>query len=78
MCTVHSIIWEESEDEIVCKITANRFLHNMVRVIVGTMVEVGRGNIEPVQVKSILESKDRNQAGPTIPARGLCLVRIEY
>ena len=60
------------------EITADGFLYNMVRTIVGTLLEVSRGSIEPDDVKRILESRDRCNAGPTAPACGLCLVRVEY
>lgn len=78
ICSIESMEWEETEDMIVLKIIANRFLHNMVRIIVGTMFEVGQGKIESDHVKKILEAKDRNSAGPTVAAKGLCLVRVYY
>ncbi len=54
------------------------FLQNMVRIMVGTLLEVGCGRMEPGQVKEILEACDRKQAGPTAPAKGLCLVKVDY
>jgi len=60
------------------EITADGFLYNMVRTIVGTLLEVSRGSIEPHDVKRILESRDRSNAGPTAPACGLCLVCVGY
>jgi tRNA pseudouridine38-40 synthase len=54
------------------------FLYNMVRNIVGTLVEVGRGKLNPGVIKEILEAKDRTAAGPIAPAQGLCLMRIKY
>ncbi len=54
------------------------FLQNMVRILVGTLLEVGKGKIPPEQVKEILEAKDRQQAGPTAPAEGLCLIKVDY
>lgn len=54
------------------------FLQNMVRILVGTLLEVGRGAINPRQVKDILEAKDRKAAGPTAPPEGLCLVKVDY
>jgi len=59
-------------------IEADRFLYNMVRNIVGTLVEVGRGRWKPERIKDIIEAKDRTAAGPTAPPEGLCLMRIEY
>jgi len=57
---------------------ANSFLYKMVRNIVGTLVEVGRGKITPLDMKIILEARDRKAAGPTAPPQGLYLVRVEY
>ena len=54
------------------------FLYNMVRIIAGTLVDVGRGRIEPERVKDILESKDRTKAGLTAPPQGLMLMNIEW
>lgn len=66
------------EDEIKIRITGNGFLYNMVRIIVGTLIRVGRGFYEPEKVKEILEAKDRKAAGVTAPAHGLTLVGIDY
>lgn len=77
-CKVESITWSESDDMICMEIVANRFLHNMVRIIIGTMVEVGRGLLSGDDVRRILEKKDRNSAGRTIPASGLFLVEVVY
>ncbi|NIM20336.1 MAG: tRNA pseudouridine(38-40) synthase TruA [Candidatus Latescibacteria bacterium] len=57
---------------------ADHFLHNMVRIIVGTLLEVGRGKILPEQLKEIACKKDRNAAGPTVPPNGLFLLEVEY
>ncbi|UCD56426.1 MAG: tRNA pseudouridine(38-40) synthase TruA [Candidatus Hydrogenedentota bacterium] len=59
-------------------IAANGFLYKMVRNIVGTLVEVGRGKIPPREIPKIIEAKDRKLAGPTAPACGLCLVSVRY
>jgi len=59
-------------------IEANRFLHKMVRNIVGTLVEIGRGRWKPERIKPILEAKQRTAAGPTAPGEGLCLMQINY
>lgn len=59
-------------------IEANGFLYNMVRTIVGTLLEVGRGKITAKMVKNILDAQDRNLAGPTAPAKGLCLMEVKY
>ena len=63
---------------VVFEITANAFLYNMVRIIVGTLLDVGKGRIEPQNVKRILAGKDRNLAGETAPACGLCLIAAHY
>lgn len=68
----------EHGEEITIRITGNGFLYNMVRIIVGTLVRVGRGFYEPEKVKEILEAKDRKAAGVTAPAHGLFLVEIKY
>jgi tRNA pseudouridine38-40 synthase len=65
-------------DEIVYTIEAAGFLRYMVRTIVGTLLEVGRGRITPAQVEEIFRSKDRSLAGPTAAARGLTLIRVDY
>ena len=65
-------------NEITIRITGNGFLYNMVRIIVGTLIRVGRGFYEPEKVKEILEAKDRRAAGVTAPAHGLMLMEIKY
>jgi tRNA pseudouridine38-40 synthase len=59
-------------------ITADSFLRHMARNIVGTLVEVGRGRINPEDIKAIIACKDRRKSGPTAPARGLFLERVFY
>ena len=54
------------------------FLQNMVRILVGTLMEVGYGRMEPEYMVDILEAKDRKVAGPTAPAKGLCLIEVDY
>jgi tRNA pseudouridine38-40 synthase len=63
---------------LVYEVSGNGFLHHMVRNIVGTLMEVGRGKLEPSGILRILNARDRTMAGPTAPAQGLCLVRVEY
>jgi tRNA pseudouridine38-40 synthase len=63
---------------LIYEVTGNGFLHHMVRNMVGTLVEVGRGTLEPNSIIRILHARDRTMAGPTAPAQGLCLVRVEY
>jgi len=78
ICEVTECRWEQHGEEVRLEIEANRFLHSMVRVIVGTMVEVGRGKLAPENIVEILQARDRRSAGRTAPARGLCLVRVRY
>lgn len=65
-------------EEITIRITGNGFLYNMVRIIVGTLIRVGRGFYEPEQVREILEAKNRKAAGVTAPPQGLMLMQIDY
>lgn len=65
-------------DLIVIRVAGRGFLYNMVRIMAGTLMEVGRGNLEPQEIKSILEAKDRSAAGPTAPACGLTLMKYEF
>jgi tRNA pseudouridine38-40 synthase len=65
-------------DLLIFRIAGNGFLHHMVRNIVGTLVEIGRGSLEPADLTRILEARDRMGAGPTAPARGLYLVEVLY
>ena len=69
---------EKENDRIYVELTGNGFLYNMVRIIVGTLVEVGMGKIEPQDIKGIIDSKDRKNAGKTLPPQGLYLLRVEY
>ncbi len=64
--------------EITIDVEGTGFLYNQVRNMVGTLIEVGRGRWEPEHVKAILESRERKEAGPTAPARGLCLQWVRY
>ena len=64
--------------DIVIRITGNGFLYNMVRIIAGTLMDVGRGRYEPDMVKRILEKTDRSAAGPTAPACGLVLKELHF
>jgi tRNA pseudouridine38-40 synthase len=65
-------------DELVYTIEADGFLRYMVRTIVGTLLEIGRGRVPPQRVEEIFRSRERSLAGPTAPAKGLCLVRVDY
>ncbi|HEY7679518.1 MAG TPA: tRNA pseudouridine(38-40) synthase TruA [Terriglobia bacterium] len=76
--TIFSSTLERAGEELVYTVEGNGFLHHMVRNMVGTLIEAGRGNILADQLTTILAAKDRSAAGPTAPARGLHLVRVEY
>ena len=76
--TVDSISVERRKDRVIFTFHGNGFLQNMVRIMVGTLLEVGRGFWKPEQVREILDSRDRKQAGPTAPPEGLCLMKVDY
>lgn len=76
--TVSLCQWKKTGDETTMDIRADHFLHNMVRVLVGTLVDVGRGRLSLEDLSQILEARDRTLAGPTAPPQGLCLVNVEY
>lgn len=75
---IYELSVEKEGSEIVIRVQGNGFLYNMVRIIAGTLMEVGRGNVEPEKVREILDAKDRQAAGPTAPACGLTLVKYEF
>ncbi len=77
-CEVYQAYWEYRNGVWVFTIEANRFLRNMVRAIVGTLLEVGRGKLNIDQFKEIIEAKDRCKAGASVPAKALYLVDIQY
>ena len=77
-CNVISANWERVGSELIFTIKADRFLRNMVRAIVGTMLEVGIGKIKPDDVKDIIAKKDRCKAGTSVPAHALFLSKIVY
>ena len=77
-CSITHAEWTQQGDEWVFTIQADRFLRNMVRAIVGTLFEVGRGRISVEDFKAIIEAKDRCKAGTSVPAHGLYLVDIQY
>ena len=70
--------WSEEGDVLRFEIEADAFLRGMVRGIVGTLLWVGRGKLSLSGFEEVLRSKDRGQAGPSAPARGLCLIRVTY
>ena len=68
----------EQNERIIVELTGNGFLYNMVRIIVGTLVDVGMGKIKPEEVEDIINSGDRKRAGKTLPAHALYLVQVKY
>lgn len=76
--TIYAVNVTKEDDMVHIRITGNGFLYNMVRIIAGTLMQVGTGLMEPERVKEILEARDRSKAGPTTVAKGLTLVEIRY
>lgn len=77
-CTIYEANWTQENSRLVFTISADRFLRNMVRAIVGTMVNIGLEKISVDHLTEIIESKDRNKAGFSVPAQGLYLTKVEY
>jgi tRNA pseudouridine38-40 synthase len=78
ICKISKAEWVVKADGIIFHISADRFLRNMVRAIVGTLLMVGKKEIEPEAVRAIIESKNRSNAGMSVPAGGLYLTHISY
>ena len=76
--TIHRIEVEAEGARIVIRVSGNGFLYHMVRIIAGTLLEVGMGNMSPEDIPKILEKKDRNLAGPTAPALGLTMIKHTF
>jgi tRNA pseudouridine38-40 synthase len=77
-CTIEKAEWIEEQNDLIFIISADRFLRNMVRAIVGTMINIGLGKIQVKDLISIIESKNRSEAGFSVPAHGLYLTQITY
>ena len=77
-CEIVKAGWQYEAEKFVFYITADRFLRNMVRAVVGTLLEIGTGKLKPEAMHEIIKSQDRAQAGASVPAHGLYLTRIEY
>lgn len=75
---IYKAVVKRQDDRVIIELTGNGFLYNMVRIIAGTLVDVGIGKIKPEEIKNIIEEKDRKKAGKTLPARGLCLLEVQY
>lgn len=78
ICKLTSAYWEEIDDRMIFRISADRFLRNMVRAIVGTLLEAGLNKIDEAEFRAILNSKNRSEAGPSVPAHGLFLTDVRY
>ena len=78
ICTVYNAEWTSKNHLLLFDITANRFLRNMVRAIVGTMLEVGLGRMNQDEFLAVLNSNDRTAAGRSVPSHGLYLTAVEY
>jgi len=76
--TIHSSLWARTPEEFSYTIRGNGFLHHMVRNLVGTFLQVGRGSLKPEDVPAIIAARNRSAAGATAPACGLYLVNVEY
>lgn len=77
-CDIHHAYWEVQQERLIFHIKADRFLRNMVRAIVGTLLQVGLGRMRVEEMHTIIQSKDRSEAGASVPAHGLFLTKIEY
>ncbi|MCF8299202.1 MAG: tRNA pseudouridine(38-40) synthase TruA [Saprospiraceae bacterium] len=77
-CKIYHAAWEQNDEMLVFTIKADRFLRNMVRAIVGTLLDIGRGKIDILEFRNIIESKNRSDAGYSVPAKALFLTKIEY
>ncbi|MGI9547739.1 MAG: tRNA pseudouridine(38-40) synthase TruA [Flavobacteriaceae bacterium] len=78
ICNVKQAEWRRQENQLVFTITADRFLRNMVRAVVGTLLDVGLEKKSLEDVNTIIKNKDRRLAGASVPAKGLSLVRVQY
>ena len=77
-CRIDHAYWEEMDKELVFHIKADRFLRNMVRAIVGTLLEIGAGKMKVEDLRKVIESRNRCEAGASVPAHGLYLTKVEY
>ena len=78
VCTIYQAECEKSGDKVIITIAGNRFLYNMVRKIVGTLLEIEGHNLPAEHMKEVLEAKDRRKAGQTVSPYGLTLIKVEY
>lgn len=78
LCTIHESAWYQEEDCLVYRVRANRFLRGMVRGLVGTMLQVGRGRISVEEFEAVIQGRDNQQADFSVPGHGLFLFRVYY
>ena len=77
-CDITHAQWKREGDNFIFTISANRFLRNMVRSIVGTLIDIGTGKIDETEIKKIIEKKNRCEAGVSVPAKALFLTQVKY
>ena len=77
-CEIAHAYWKEQEHGLVFNIRADRFLRNMVRAIVGTLLDIGLGKMQVEDLRRVIESRSRSEAGASVPAHGLYLTNVEY
>ena len=77
-CTMFYAYWEEKDNVLTFHVSANRFLRNMVRAIVGTLIDIGIGKLQVDDIHKILASQNRSEAGYSVPAKGLYLTNVTY
>jgi len=78
ICTIKEAFWIQNENQLIFTVTADRFLRNMVRAIVGTLINVGLGKTDLKDFRAVIESKSRQKAGFSVPAHGLYLTKVIY
>jgi tRNA pseudouridine38-40 synthase len=78
ICDIRKAYWEDKGDQWIFNISADRFLRNMVRAIVGSLLEVGKGKMSLFDFQKMIEARDRKLAGQSVPAQGLYLNRVVY
>ena len=76
--TIHQCTITQNQEQIIISVTADGYLYNMVRILAGTLVLAGQHKLNPADVPSIIASRDRGRAGPTLPAQGLFLAQVDY
>jgi tRNA pseudouridine38-40 synthase len=77
-CKIETAFWKQQGDMLIFTISADRFLRNMVRAIVGTLIDVGLGKLNVIDLHNIIKSKNRSEAGFSVPAKGLYLTQVVY